>query len=267
MRYNLEFCKDTHAELVAVLQGARCPLPLASHGSTCSASVSDAAQLAEAEAVVPDKSLGPQSSSVGQTIFATLISVADDVDGEGDNEGNEGGEDIGAVKAPGLLTLAFVDPVSGSWRAAADVEAALAHLDAIRTRAIHMLASEEEKRGRWIFDQCVDWWQGRILSRTDMATVLAWWESEVEQADMTVAMRRQIADLLADGSRASKKRARQLKRGVFQVHLQRTFGRPELAKAFVKVPCVQVETVFRAWEEYRRSPEYAETGFVDYLVK
>ena len=75
-----------------------------------------------------------------------------------------------------------------------------------------------------------------------MATVLAWWESEVEQADMTVAMRRQIADLLAGGSRASKKRARQLKRGVCQVHLKRTFGRPELAKAFVKVPCVQVET-------------------------
>ena len=99
-----------------------------------------------------------------------------------------------------------------------------------------------------------------------MATVLVWWEREVEQTDMTDAMSRQIAELLACGSRASKKKARELRRGVFQVHLKRTFGRPELAKAFVKVQFLRVDTVFWAWEEYRRSPEYRQTGFVDFLA-
>ena len=98
-----------------------------------------------------------------------------------------------------------------------------------------------------------------------MATVLSWWEAEIQHADMTVPMRCQIAELLAHGSRASKKKARALRRSVFNVHLKRTFGRPELAKAFVKIPFLHMDKMFRAWEEYRRSREFAETGFVEYL--
>ena len=124
------------AQLVAAgtraLHEDRRPKPSSVGQAMLTTLVGAVAPLAAAGTRALDEDTRPRPSSVGQAsvgqaMLTTLISAADGRDDDG------GGD-------PDLLTVAFLDPKSGCWKAAADVEASLAHLATIRTRAIKELA-------------------------------------------------------------------------------------------------------------------------------
>ena len=60
-----------------------------------------------------------------------------------------------------------------------------------------------------------------------------------------------------EGTRNSKKQARELRHGAFSAYLQQVCIAKQLAMSFLKFPSAKVHTLLEHWAEYMRSPDHA----------
>ena len=89
-----------------------------------------------------------------------------------------------------------------------------------------------------------------------MDNIVAEWKEKFANEDFKQGAK--VEKWLAEDTRESKRKARQLKNGAWKAHLTTLYGprSRQLAMAFLKCPTAMVDTLLSQWREYNDSPEY-----------
>jgi hypothetical protein len=100
------------------------------------------------------------------------------------------------------------------------------------------------------------WLGDNPLSPDQMTVAVSYWQQVFEDTAMHKVTHDRIMQFRAENKRESKESARKLSRVAFRAFLQKTYGVPQLAKAFVKYPAVALHSLVQSWTEYKQSTEY-----------
>jgi len=115
-----------------------------------------------------------------------------------------------------------------------------------RSAGAHRAASKSYTTEEWF-----DWYETHSLSDGAMDEAIQQWK-----ADFPCQQRNTIATLEKEGSRVSKKRARDLLNGAFKVYLRDVCGIRKVAIELLRNPTKDLERILWKWAQYMNSPEY-----------
>ena len=140
-----------------------------------------------------------------------------------------------------------------------------------RTEYIHAKARDRNaarKRGRsdgsygYTEDEWIRWYEHNPLVGADITELVNQWEKDFfENPETTGGMKsetkQKIIQLERDGSRRSKKKAKQLRRGAFKAHLaQECIHQRQLAMMFLIYPVSACDQILTCWANYMTDDKY-----------
>ena len=127
-----------------------------------------------------------------------------------------------------------------------------------RQQFIHKVAHErgdsQHARGVYTTEEWIRWLSTQPLNERDMERGLGEWKGDFMENEM--AKSAEVLALEQEGSRDSKKKARNMVRGAWVSSLAHSCGHSQLAIAFFRFPAAELDSLLREWETYMRSPVY-----------
>ena len=156
-----------------------------------------------------------------------------------------------------LTTLLFTDH---GMRVRSDQELAqgLGRVIERRQQFIHKVAHErgdsQHARGVYTTEEWIRWLSTQPLNERDMERGLGEWKGDFMENEM--AKSAEVLALEEEGSRDSKKKARNMVRGAWVSSLAHSCGHSQLAIAFFRFPAAELDSLLREWQTYMQSPGY-----------
>ena len=149
--------------------------------------------------------------------------------------------------ASDVLSTIYQDN-AGNLRSAFEVESNMQAILAIREQVIHKLAAPASQYydHRWDAMAWKQWLGDNTLSHDQMTVALSHWQQVFEDTEMHKETHDRIMQFRAENTRESKESARKLSRGACRAFLQKRYGVPQLAKAFVKYPAVALHGLLQS---------------------
>ena len=102
----------------------------------------------------------------------------------------------------------------------------------------------------------VEYFRHHPLGEGEMNAALERWKSEFEANDMHQHSIHRVQEWRKQDTRNSKKSARDLVRGAWRQHLEKTCGSFQLTMLFLTFPAAMVKTLLQAHATYMSSPEH-----------